>query len=465
MTTHTFVLSGMLAAGIASAFAFAPRTAAQQAAASNWNGAFTEAQATRGDALYGRFCANCHSRDLAGGDRGPALAGPGFSAKWSAKPVIELLGYIQGAMPLNGPGTVGRQQNADILAFMLKKSGATAGAKDLAPFPGPEPLEAAAPPPPGPVATPVTTRLDAYYTESQAARGKAAFNRTCRQCHGVDPKRSTPADLVFALPSSFAGHFLERIVNDKRVYPSVYVLYSKFQSMPATDTRLITNQNRADIAAYILQANGYPAGATEIPVDSDAMRLMNLNEPGFEPVFNGRDFNGLRFRYGNLNAPPPGQLTIENGVLACACNAHGEWETVKRYKDFVLKFDMRFERPADWSGDDELFSGGSGIYILGRPTGNGSIEVEGRHRDFLQLFAIGGKATWTQDLDAKRRAIRPLGEWNSVEIVAKGQTIKVFLNGTLVTTATDHDYTAPGHIRFQSQGAKMFWRNIRVRPE
>lgn len=307
----------------------------------------------------------------------------------------------------------------------------------------------------------MTTRLDAYYTESQAARGKAAFNKNCLYCHGVDPKRSTPADLVFALPSSFAGHFLERIVNDKRVYPSVYVLYSKFQSMPATDTRSITNQNRVDIAAYILQANGYPAGATEIPVDADAMRLMNLNEPGFEPVFNGKDMTGLRFRYGNLNAPPPGQLTIENGVMACACNAHGEWETAKRYKDFVLRFDMRFERPADWSGDDELFSGGSGIYILGRATGNGSIEVEGRHRDFLQLFAIGGKATWTQDLDAKRRVIRPLGEWNSVEIVAKGQTIKVFLNGTLVTTATDHDYTAPGHIRFQSQGAKMLAQHSR----
>lgn len=137
----------MLAAGIASALAFAPRTAAQRAAASTWNGTFTEAQATRGEALFGRFCANCHSRDLAGGDRGPAVAGSGFSAKWSAKPVVELLGYIQGAMPLNGPGTVGRQQNADILAFMLKKSGATAGTKDLAPFPGSEPLEAAAAPP------------------------------------------------------------------------------------------------------------------------------------------------------------------------------------------------------------------------------------------------------------------------------------------------------------------------------
>jgi hypothetical protein len=220
-----------------------------------------------------------------------------------------------------------------------------------------------------------------------------------------------------------------------------------------------------DIAAYVLQANGYPAGPAEIPVDASAMQLMNLNEPDFEPIFNGKDFTGLRFRFGNLDQPPPGLLWITGGVLACECNLHGEWQSTKRYRDFTLRFDTRFERPADWAGDDELFSGGSGIYILGRPAGNGSIEVEGRHRDFLQLFAVGGKADWTQDLEAKRRAIRPLGEWQSVEVVANGQTIKIFLNGTLVTTAADHDYTAPGPIRFQTQGAKMYWRNVRVRPE
>jgi mono/diheme cytochrome c family protein len=430
----------------------------------SWNGVYTDAQAQRGEPLYGRFCANCHTRDLIGGERAPALTGPGFVAKWSARPLADLLGYIQGAMPLNSPGAVGRQQNADILAFVLKTSGAGAGTKDIAPFPGTEPLEADVPPPPGPPAAPLTKRVDAYYTEAQAARGKAAFNRNCAYCHTVDPKRSTPEDLLQALPSTFGGHFLERIVNGKRVYPNVYVLYSKLQSMPATDTHSITEENRVDIASYIMQANGYPAGTTEIPVNPGAMQLMNLNEEGFEPIFNGKDLRGLRFRLG-LHNNPGDQLSIENGTLVCSCNVHGVWSSEKRYHDFTLRFDTRFERPADWFGDDELFSGGSGVLILGRPTGNGSIEIEGRHRDFLQAFAIGGKATWAIDLEAKRRAIRPLGEWNSVEIVSKGKTIKVWLNGTLVTTVSDHDYAEPGPISFQLQGAKMYWRNVRVRPE
>src|SRR5205823_1236731 len=121
------------------------------------------------------------------------------------------------------------------------------------------------------------------------------------------------------------------IVNGKRVYPSVYVLYSKFQSMPGTDTRSITNQNRVDIAAYVLQANGYPAGSTEIPVNAAMMQLMNLNEEGFEPIFNGKDFSGLRFTFVNRDQPPPGLLWIENGVLGCECNLHGEWQSTKRY--------------------------------------------------------------------------------------------------------------------------------------
>ncbi len=438
-------------------------TGAQQPA-SPWSGRYTDAQAARGQTLYGQYCANCHTTNLGGGDRAPAAGGPALIAKWSARPLEDLFNYMQGTMPLNNPGQLRRQQNADILAFMLSRSGVAAGSAEFVPPAALEPPVRAALPT-GPLATPVTARLDAYYTPSQALRGKAAFNRNCLYCHGVDPARSTPADLKFALPSTFAGHFLERIVNDKRVYPNVYVLYSKLQSMPATDTASVSAQARVDIAAYILQLNGYPAGPTEIPTQPEAMKLMNLNEEGFEPVFNGRDFSGLRFRFG-LSSDPAPMLRIENGVLVCECNVHGEWSSEKRYFNFTLRYDTRFERPPDWSGDDELFSGGSGIFILGRPTGgNGAIEIEGRHRDLMEAFAVAGKATWSFDLDARRRVIRPLGEWQSIEVVAKDGRVTASLNGTLITTITEHDYTTPAPIRFQSQGAKMYWRNVRVRPE
>src|SRR5262245_38949768 len=80
----------------------------------SWNGAYTEAQAKRGQALYAGNCGVCHGGELAGGDRAPALTGPAFNAKWGVKPVTELLEYVHSMMPLNSPGGLSRQQSADI---------------------------------------------------------------------------------------------------------------------------------------------------------------------------------------------------------------------------------------------------------------------------------------------------------------------------------------------------------------
>ena len=74
------------------------------------------------------------------------------------------------------------------------------------------------------------------------------------------------------------------------------------------------------------------------------------------------------------------------------------------------------------------------------------------------------------DLEAKRRAIRPLGQWNAVEIGVKDGDMYAELNGVLMASVkrSDYnyaDYNDPGHIAFQIQGAKMYWRNIRIKVE
>ena len=62
----------------------------------------------------------------------------------------------------------------------------------------------------------------------------------------------------------------------------------------------------------------------------------------------------------------------------------------------------------------------------------------------------------------RRSAIQPLGEWNSIEVVSKGGEVRVSLNGQLVTTVTEHEFEEPGHIGFQSEGAEVYLRNIRI---
>ena len=103
-----------------------------QVSKSQWDGVYTDAQASRGEALYVDNCIMCHGTTLLGTILAPAVAGPEFLAKWNRKPLSLVFNIIQTRMPLNLSGHLSPQQNTDILAYMLKKSGSPAGEKELA---------------------------------------------------------------------------------------------------------------------------------------------------------------------------------------------------------------------------------------------------------------------------------------------------------------------------------------------
>jgi mono/diheme cytochrome c family protein len=86
-------------------------------------GVFSAAQATRGDAIYARSCANCHGQDLTGAGVAPALTGADFAVNWSDLSLGDLFERIRIGMPADKPGSLSRQDNADVLAFMLFKAG------------------------------------------------------------------------------------------------------------------------------------------------------------------------------------------------------------------------------------------------------------------------------------------------------------------------------------------------------
>ena len=94
-----------------------------------------------------------------------------------------------------------------------------------------------------------------------------------------------------------------------------------------------------------------------------------------------------------------------------------------------------------------------------------SIEIQGRNSSVMTAFAIDAAMKFTVDNDARVRALRPVRQWNSFEIVSRNNTIATFLNGTPIATVTEHEFREPGYIGFQSEGAPIQWRNIRIRPE
>ena len=72
-----------------------------------------------GQTLYNQQCSTCHGDTLAGGEMAPPLAGGEFLANWNGLTLGDLFERIRTTMPLNKPGMLSRQTNADILAYML----------------------------------------------------------------------------------------------------------------------------------------------------------------------------------------------------------------------------------------------------------------------------------------------------------------------------------------------------------
>jgi len=97
-----------------------------------WDGIYTEEQANRGAALYGQRCARCHAQDLTGGEIAPALNGSEFKSNWNSLSVDDLFERIKVSMPQDNPGSLSRQQTADVLAFVFSKSGFPAGKTEIA---------------------------------------------------------------------------------------------------------------------------------------------------------------------------------------------------------------------------------------------------------------------------------------------------------------------------------------------
>jgi mono/diheme cytochrome c family protein len=93
------------------------------AAVSVYTGVYTTAQATRGQQVQQRECANCHSP----GDwsQGRLLGG------WGGQTVYQLVDNIRLTMPMDGPGRLSLQQYTDIVAWMLQLNEIPAGDEEL----------------------------------------------------------------------------------------------------------------------------------------------------------------------------------------------------------------------------------------------------------------------------------------------------------------------------------------------
>jgi mono/diheme cytochrome c family protein len=105
------------------------------------------------------------------------------------------------------------------------------------------------------------------YTDEQATRGQAMYLETCAVCHGDDLEGYAPNPPL-------SGQFFVGGWEGKMLWE----LFDKtIASMPATAPGTLTPEQTADIMAYVLKRNGYPAGTTAVPSTMDALASITVD--------------------------------------------------------------------------------------------------------------------------------------------------------------------------------------------
>jgi cytochrome c len=105
--------------------------AGQESHRTTWDGVYTEAQAKRGESIYIDSCSNCHGRTLEGLDMTPPLSGGAFMSNWDGLSIGDLVDRIRSSMPLDRPGALSRQENVDVVAYILRFDQFPAGKDEL----------------------------------------------------------------------------------------------------------------------------------------------------------------------------------------------------------------------------------------------------------------------------------------------------------------------------------------------
>jgi len=94
------------------------------------------------------------------------------------------------------------------------------------------------------------------YSQAQARRGLLEYARSCEHCHGSSLTGDAIDEVPALVADAFLFHWRGRTVQD------LYARLSK--AMPADAPGTLSADAYLDLVAYLLEANGYPAGTRDL---------------------------------------------------------------------------------------------------------------------------------------------------------------------------------------------------------
>jgi acetyl esterase/lipase len=168
------------------------------------------------------------------------------------------------------------------------------------------------------------------------------------------------------------------------------------------------------------------------------------DEPGFKPLFNGKDLTGWRLGYTELagkTASDDGRFAVKDGVLVISGSKDtpprmAEIDTAESYDgDFTLRLEFRASRGAN-----------SGLHLRDKTFAH-QLQI----RDYPRVGPY-------KSLNGYKD-----GDWNAIEVVVTGTRARCTCNGELLEAALE--IPGDGPLALQSEINVVEYRNIRVKRE
>lgn len=110
---------------------------------------------------------------------------------------------------------------------------------------------------------------DGVYSKAQAADGKADYEKLCVSCHGEDLQGGdqNPPLIGDDFLANWEGQTMAELFN------SVQTM------MPADHPGTLTKEQTARLLAYILSANKFPDGMSDLPQDASSLKQIQIEKP------------------------------------------------------------------------------------------------------------------------------------------------------------------------------------------
>ena len=193
----------------------------------------------------------------------------------------------------------------------------------------------------------------------------------------------------------------------------------------------------------------------------EAKKTKSQKNPKSEIIqlFNGKDLSNWVFQLRDPAVDAKTVFIVQNGIIHISGNPFGYMRTKDIYSDYKLHVEWRWPIEAT----------NSGVFVHGQQPDTiwlKCIECQLQAGNAGDFVCMNG-AEMNERTDKSKRLVKkmasssekPTGEWNTMEVVCKTNTIEVFVNGVPQNKGTNINVTK-GHICLQSEGKEVEFRNV-----